>query len=63
MRVVGSGERRVGHQRFDVRLSGNRVIAECECGWRSESVPSAGLAGALWDAHRAELTHNQTRSS
>lgn len=31
----------------------DRFHAVCSCGWRSESVMNAGIAGAAWDAHVA----------
>jgi hypothetical protein len=30
-----------------------RVEALCTCGWRSEPVLTAGMAGSLWDGHVA----------
>lgn len=33
---------------------GEGCVATCSCGWVSESYPSAGLAGAVWDAHVEE---------
>jgi hypothetical protein len=32
---------------------GTGCRACCSCGWESDFQPSAGLAGALWDAHAA----------
>lgn len=33
-----------------------KLVAVCNCGWRSASVSSGGLAGALFDRHKEE-TH------
>ena len=32
-----------------------RFLAVCTCGWRSDPMLSAGLAGSLWDRHRDEV--------
>jgi hypothetical protein len=37
-------------QRIDFQRP-SRFVAVCMCGWRSESVLAAGLAGSLWDRH------------
>ena len=37
-------------ERIDFRRPA-RFTAVCTCGWRSEPMLSAGLAGALWDRH------------
>jgi hypothetical protein len=37
-------------ERIDFRRPA-RFTAVCTCGWRSEPMFSAGLAGALWDRH------------
>jgi hypothetical protein len=38
------------HYRVEM-LDRGRATSVCTCGWRSEPVFSAGLAGAAWDAH------------
>lgn len=35
---------------------GDGCFSACSCGWVSESYPSAGLAGAVWDAHVEEMS-------
>ena len=35
-------------------LPAGQFVAMCSCGWRSEPVSAAGLAGAAADAHCAE---------
>ena len=30
------------------------VRAVCTCGWKSQPVAAAGLAGAVWDEHSQE---------
>ena len=35
-------------------VAGHRFIAVCSCGWNSPPQGTAGLAGALLDAHREE---------
>ena len=46
-----------GPQRFTYHLvlgqGGRAQHAVCSCGWRSDSVAAAGIAGALWDDHVA----------
>ena len=46
-----------GHDsyRIDPSIGDRRVrhAAVCVCGWRSRLMPSAGLAGAVWDGHAA----------
>jgi hypothetical protein len=37
-------------ERIDFRRP-SRFVAVCTCGWRSDPMFSAGLAGALWDRH------------
>jgi hypothetical protein len=37
-------------ERIDFRRP-TRFVAVCTCGWRSEPMFNAGLAGALWDRH------------
>lgn len=46
-------EHSTAHVSFTVRQERSYMRAECSCGWQSERVSSAGLAGALWDEHRA----------
>ena len=41
-------------ERIDFRRPA-RFTAVCTCGWRSEAMFSAGLAGALWDRHVEQL--------
>jgi hypothetical protein len=41
-------------ERIDFRRPA-RFTAVCLCGWRSEPMFSAGLAGALWDRHVEQL--------
>lgn len=36
-------------------LRPSRFRAVCTCGWHSDPVLSAGLAGSLWDRHRDEV--------
>ena len=38
---------------YAIEVERGRATARCCCGWASESVGSAGLAGALWDRHRS----------
>jgi hypothetical protein len=39
------------HDGYSIERLGHRVRANCTCGWRSDVLPSGGLAGAAWDAH------------
>ena len=41
-------------ERIDFRRPA-RFTAVCSCGWRSDAMFSAGLAGALWDRHIEQL--------
>ena len=43
------------HQRLQLNFDGRYFIAACGCGWISDRVSSAGLAGATWDLHRDEV--------
>lgn len=43
------------HRSFRILLTGDRVYAECACGWRSEPALNAGMAGARWDRHLEEV--------
>lgn len=36
-------------------------VAVCTCGWRSRPAGSAGLVGALWDAHVTGAPQTQPR--
>jgi hypothetical protein len=42
------------HRSFRIEVEHNRVYAVCVCGWRSATALNAGMAGALWDRHRAD---------
>jgi hypothetical protein len=34
-------------------VSVGRVAARCACGWKSDPAITSGMAGTLWDKHRA----------
>jgi hypothetical protein len=34
------------------QTAGRRHVAVCTCGWTSDALSTAGMAGAAWDAHR-----------
>ena len=36
---------------YSIERGGDGVRAVCSCGWRTEIMGSAGLAGAAWDEH------------
>ena len=35
--------------------------AQCTCGWRSSPYTTAGMAGSVWDRHRAEAAEQEER--
>ena len=47
------------HHGYRVEMTAKRprplYAAVCSCGWRSESLPTAGLAGTAFDIHVAEV--------
>ena len=49
-------------ERIDFRRPA-RFTAVCTCGWVSEPMFSAGLAGALWDRHVDELPSEEPRDA
>lgn len=49
-------------ERIDFRRPA-RFTAVCSCGWRSEPMFSAGLAGALWDRHVEQLAAEHPASA
>ena len=44
---------------FSIETAKGRHVAVCTCGWRSGSHPTAGLAGAAWDEHRADVHRDE----
>jgi hypothetical protein len=46
---------RSAHRSFRIEVARDVVYAVCVCGWRSDAAMNAGMAGALWDAHRDEM--------
>ena len=45
---------------FRIDQLGSSLVAVCSCGWRSERMGTAGLAGSNWDRH-AESDHGKDR--
>jgi hypothetical protein len=43
-----------------VQTRDGKFVAVCSCGWRSEPSYAAGLAGAAWDRHKAEVLAEET---
>jgi hypothetical protein len=43
------------HRSFRIEVERGKVHAVCACGWRSQPALNAGMAGALWDRHRADV--------
>jgi hypothetical protein len=43
---------------FHIDLVRSSLVAECSCGWRSECMSTAGMAGSEWDRH-AEVEHGK----
>ena len=40
-----------------------RFTAVCTCGWQSEPMTSAGLAGAVWDRHLEQVRSPSSAST
>jgi hypothetical protein len=43
------------HRSFRIEVERGKVYAVCSCGWRSHPALNAGMAGVLWDRHRADV--------
>jgi acyl-coenzyme A thioesterase PaaI-like protein len=39
--------------RYTIVTTRTGVVAVCQCGWRSQTTPSSGIAGSAWDDHNA----------
>lgn len=53
--ATGARQRRDMHT-YEIEFDQKRkkYVAVCTCGWRSESLSRAGMAGAQWDTHKEE---------
>lgn len=42
------------HRSYHTDANEKGIMAVCSCGWKSSRYSAGGIAGAVWDAHKAD---------